>query len=99
MGGIRHAQPPGRRSSQARLKELFTEQFLLLKLDPDRAVRAIPSLLPQDGAQRRTALAALRRVVNASGRISQEGTARLVQMETLFSGAEKEPSKGETASV
>jgi hypothetical protein len=96
---IRHAQLPGRRLSQARLKELFTEQFLLLKLDADRAVHAIPSLLPQEAAERRTALAALRRVVGASGRISQDGTARLVRMEALFGGAGKEPSKGETANV
>ena len=99
MESIRQAQPPGKRLSQARLKELFTEQFLLLQLDEERAVRAIPALLPQEAAQRKAALAALRRVVGASGRISQEGKQRLARVEAMFDGAEKAASKGEPSNV
>ncbi len=97
MESIRQAQPPGQRLSLARLKEVFTEQFLLLRLDEDRAVRAIPSLLPQEAAQRRAALAALRRVVGASGGISQEGKERLARIEAMFDRAEKAASKGDAS--
>ena len=99
MESIRQAQPPGKRLSHARLKEVFTEQFLLLKFDEERAVRAIPALLPQEAAQRKAALAALRRVVGASGRISQEGKERLARVEAMFDGAEKAASKGESSNV
>ena len=96
---IRQAQPPGQRLSLARLKELFTEQFLLLKFDEDRAVRAMPALLPQEAGQRRAALAALRRVVGASGRISPEGEARLARIEAMFDRAEKAAAKKENPNV
>ena len=99
MESIRQAQPPGKRISLPRLKELFTEQFLLLKLDEERSVRAIPALLPQEAAQRKTALAALRRIVGASGRISQEGKDRLARVEAMFDGAEKVASTGDSANV
>ncbi len=97
MESIRQAQPPGKRLSQPRLKELFTEQFLLLKYDEDRAVRAIPALLPKEATQRRAALSALRRVVGASGQISPEGKQRLARIEAMFDGAEKAASKGDAS--
>ena len=99
MESIRQAQPPGKRLSHVRLKEVFAEQFLLLKLDEERAVRAIPALLPQEAAQRKAALAALRRVVGASGRISQEGKARLASVEAMFEVADKAASKGEASNA
>ncbi len=99
MESIRQAQPPGKRLSQPRLKELFTEQFLLLQFDQERAVRAIPALLPKDATQRRAVLSALRRVVGASGQISQEGKERLARIEAMFDGAEKAASKGEASNA
>ena len=52
-------------------------------------MRAIPALLPQEAAQRKAALAALRRVVGASGRISEEGKQRLARVEAMFDGGER----------
>jgi pimeloyl-ACP methyl ester carboxylesterase len=99
LDAIRSARPPGQRVSQARLKALFSEQFLLLKFDEERAVRAIPSLLPKEAAERRAALAALRRVVGASGRISPDGKERLARIEAMFERTEKGHAKGEAANA
>jgi len=96
---LRDAQPAEKRISQARLKEAFTEQFLLLQQDQERAVAALPALLPQDAAQLRSALAALRRVVAASGALSEEGSRRMARVEVLFNAAEPARAKGEAANA
>lgn len=96
---IRQAQPPGKRLSHVRLKELFTEQFLLLKLDQERAVRAIPALLPPEAAQRKGALAVLRRIAAASGRMTPEGKERLARVEAMFDAAETAASEGEASNA
>ena len=99
MESIRQAQPPGKRLSLPRLKELFAEQFLLLRLDEDRAVRAIPALLARDAVELRAALAALRRIVGASGQMSPESAARLARIEAMFDGAATSASKGAASNV
>ena len=96
---VRDARPAGLRLSQPQLKALFRGQFLLLTMDPDRAVRALPGLLPVDPATRRQALADIRRVLDASGRQSEEATRRLGEVDAFFSAggpaAEPNPSDGE----
>ncbi len=81
---IREARHPGQRLSQPRLKELFTEQFLLLTMDSPRAIEALPELLPTDMNARRETLAELKRVVTASGSLSDESARRLAEVEVLF---------------
>ena len=99
---VRDARPAGLRLSQPQLKALFCDQFLLLTMDSDRAVRALPNLLPADPATRRQALADIRRVLAASGRQSEEATRRLGEIDALFSAggpaAEPNPSDGEQSS-
>ena len=80
------------------MKELFTEQFLLLQLDEERAVRTLPGLMPVEAAQRRALLAELKRVVGASGRLAEEGGRRLARVETLFRGKEAAHPKDEALS-
>jgi len=99
MKALRAAQPADKRLSQPQLKEAFTEQFLLLQQDQERALRALPALLPPEAAQRRSALAALRRVVAASGALSEEGSRRMARVETLFNAAEPARAKGEATNV
>ncbi|MFK8252327.1 DUF3141 domain-containing protein [Ancylobacter terrae] len=84
LSAIRAAQPEGRRVSFAELKEMFAAQFDLLLMDEERAVRAIPALLPKAAEPRRRALEALHRVIDASGAISPEGAKRLARVEALF---------------
>ena len=81
---IRDARPAGLRLSQPALKEMFRDQFLLLTMDQDRAVQALPGLLPADPAVRREALADIRRVLEASGSMSEERTRRLAEVEAIF---------------
>ena len=84
---IRQAQPEERRLSQPALKELFAEQFLIIRTDPERAIRAIPAMLPDEAEPRRAGLAVLRRVVDARGIVPPEVGRRLARVEALFAGA------------
>jgi Protein of unknown function (DUF3141) len=45
---INAAQPQAKRLKLPRLKETLREQFLIMKLDEERAIRTIPRLLPED---------------------------------------------------
>jgi Protein of unknown function (DUF3141) len=83
---VRDARPAGLRLSQPQVKALFRNQFLLLMMDPDRAIRALPTLLPTDPDIRRQALADIHRVLAAYGRQSDEGGRRLSEIEVLFGG-------------
>lgn len=70
--------------SLARFKALVREQYLLLLLDEERAVAAIPTLLEDDPSGQAAMLDAIRRVVAASGDLSQDAERRLEQVESLF---------------
>ena len=81
---VRDARPTALRLSQPELKAMFRDQFLLLTLDQERAIKALPELLPPDKALRQEALADLRRVLRASGAISDEGARRLAEVGSIF---------------
>ena len=78
--------PAAKRIGFARFKELVKEQFLMLFLDEERAIEALPKLLPEDHREREAALAIVRRVLSARGGLSEEGRRRLNRIEALFSG-------------
>jgi hypothetical protein len=65
-------------------KRALREQFFMLLIDRERALRSISDLLPQDEATRRTALKLLRRVVSAHGEPDAEVAGRLEEIEMLF---------------
>jgi hypothetical protein len=67
LQSIRAAQPATTRLSTAELKACIKEQYLLLRLDEERAVGAIPKLLPADEQARRFGLEAVRRMVARAG--------------------------------
>ena len=81
---LHEAQPPGRPRTMAQLKDVLREQFLLLRLDEERAVKAIPKLLPRDPDDRAKALRALQRIAAAPGQLSDEAQRRLARIEKLF---------------
>jgi hypothetical protein len=94
---VRAAQPADRRLSLSQLKDVLRTQYLLVRLDEQRAIRAIPKLLPPEQAPRRAALEALRLVLDAAGALDPEGRRRLEEIEPLFgvetpSAARKEPA-------
>jgi pimeloyl-ACP methyl ester carboxylesterase len=75
----------GARLTLAQFKLLVREQFFMLLLDRERALAAIPGLLPKNAAQRRAAFAAIREVLSASAEISGEVARRLKRVAELFS--------------
>ena len=84
LQALRRAQPANRRLTFGEVKALFRDQYLLLCLDEERAVHAIPKLLPDSEAQRDNAWAAVRDVIAARGELSDEGQRRLERLQRLF---------------
>jgi pimeloyl-ACP methyl ester carboxylesterase len=72
------------RMTLAQFKATAREQFLLLLLEPEAALSAIPKLLPVDPAERRKGLAAIRNVLSAGGEISGDVAERLKRVTALF---------------
>jgi pimeloyl-ACP methyl ester carboxylesterase len=65
-------------------KSLVREQYLMLLIDPEAAVAALPSMLPADREKRLDALGLVRQVLSASGEIGGNVAERLQQVERLF---------------
>ena len=65
-------------------KRTLREQFFMLLIDREEALRSMSGLLPKDEGTRRTAVDLLRRVVSAQGEPDAEVTRRLEEIETLF---------------
>src|SRR5206468_6098127 len=78
--------PAAKRVGFARFKEIVKEQYLILLLDPERAIAALPKLLPDNRRQCDEALALVRRVLAARGALSEEGSRRLERIEAMFAG-------------
>ena len=97
LQAIRAMRPVNDRMSLAELKACFREQFLLLRLDEERAVRAIPRLLPDSEDARRAGLDALQHMLGARGALSEEGLRRLNRVEGLFGVASAQPPKAANA--
>jgi hypothetical protein len=78
--------PPAKRIGFAKFKEVVKEQYLILLLDTERAIAALPTLLPNDRRQCDEALALVRRVLASRGALPEEGSRRLECNETIFVG-------------
>jgi len=72
------------RLTLAQFKALVREQFLMLLIDTDATLTAIPNLLPKDNEARRKALEILRHVLAARGELPAEGQERLDRVARLF---------------
>ncbi len=60
------------------------DQYFSLLLDEEKAVEAIPSMLPGDVASRKKLLQDIHRIVGAAGDLDKEQVARLARIEALF---------------
>ena len=87
--------PAAQRTGLRRFKEVVRDQFLILRLDEERAIAALPKLLPGDRRARETALGLIRRIIESSCTLSEEGGRRLKLVEVLFDGSP--PAKPGTA--
>jgi hypothetical protein len=86
---IRDSRPPEKRMSLAKFKEILREQFMLVWLDEERAIKALPALIGDNTEERRLALDIIRRVLAARGSLSDEGAERLSRIEALFATGSK----------
>jgi hypothetical protein len=81
---LRDAHPLQRRMTLTAFKELVSEQFLMLLVDEEAALRAIPGLLPEAQEERRAAFAALREILAARGDAGEASAERLRRIAALF---------------
>jgi pimeloyl-ACP methyl ester carboxylesterase len=89
--------PPAKRVGFSRFKEIVKEQYLLLLMDAERAITALPKLLPDNRRQCQEALALLRRVLAARGALPEEGRRRLERIEAMFAGPPPEIGRDKAA--
>jgi hypothetical protein len=68
----------------AEFKALVREQYLMLVVDEEAALRAIPGLMPETLDERREAFAALRGVIEASAAPGDAQAERLRRVAALF---------------
>jgi hypothetical protein len=89
--------PVAKRVGFVRFKEIVKEQYLMLLFDAERAIAAIPNLLPGNRRQRDEALALVRRVLAARGTLPEEGRRRLERIEAMFAGPPPEVGRDKAA--
>lgn len=80
-------------------KHVLREQFLLLLLDEQRAVAAIPAMLAKNPGLARRMADALHRMVETVGLRSDEAKSRMTEIEGLFEQAADEPDAAEIANT
>jgi hypothetical protein len=89
--------PPAKRLGFTRFKDIVKEQYLILLLDPERAIAALPKLLPSNRRQCEEALALVRRVLSARGALPEESRRRLERIEAMFAGPPPEVGRDKAA--
>jgi hypothetical protein len=89
--------PAAKRIGFIRFKEIVKEQYLILLLDAERAVAALPKLLPDDRKQCQEALGLVRRVLASRGALPEEGRRRLERIEAIFAGPRPEIGRDKAA--
>jgi len=81
---IRRSHSGAQSLSLPAFKSLVRDQYLMLLIDPEAAVAALPSMLPADRQKRLDALELLKQVLSASGAIAGDGAERLRRIDRLF---------------
>lgn len=83
MQRIRQEYPQARELSLSKVREIIKEQVFLMRLDQERAMAALPELVPT-AEQRRRIVELARRVLAASGPLSRDEQARLDEVADRF---------------
>ena len=97
---IRASRPAAKRLGLAQFKELVKQQYLLVCLDEQRAISAIPKLLGDDGGEeRKMALDILHRILSSRGSLQEEARRRLARVESLFGVTHRKTSKANESHV
>ena len=81
---LRKSRQGGSALTLAEFKQLLREQFLMLLIDEEASLAAIPKLLPDDIETRQRGLVALHEVLVAPGALTPEGEGRWQHLAELF---------------
>jgi pimeloyl-ACP methyl ester carboxylesterase len=87
LRALRQRLPARERLSLARFKEIVQEQNMILQLDEEKAMEALPSLLPGSADERIRGLTGVHQIMTAAGPLHGEAAARMQRVAALF-GAE-----------
>ncbi|HSP19636.1 MAG TPA: DUF3141 domain-containing protein, partial [Myxococcaceae bacterium] len=99
FSALRKARRAEERLPLTELKRILKEQFALVSLDEERAIEALPALLPTSVERRREALDLVRKMVTARGTLSPEARRRLRRVESLFDVEPGRPAEGHPANA
>jgi hypothetical protein len=81
---VRRIRQANRDVPLSTFKATIREQFFMLLIDPERALAAIPSMLPEDPEIRQKAFDLIVQVLSARGELSAEDRQRLGRVAELF---------------
>jgi hypothetical protein len=81
---VRRMRPEHADVSLSQFKELVREQFLILLIDTEAALAALPSMLPQDADTRRQTFGLIEQLMSALGELSQEDKKRMARVARAF---------------
>jgi len=90
---VRAEVPKDQQTSLPRFKKIVHDQHLLLQRDEERAIAALPKLLPDDAGERERLLRIIQRVATAAGEPTDEVKRRMARVEALFRRGPPEPVK------
>jgi hypothetical protein len=85
------------RTSVQRFKELAREQMLLVQRDPKRAIAALPKLVAPGSAEAEKTLAALNRLLEATGVDDDLAKGRIAEIEALLGAKASQASAAKRA--
>jgi hypothetical protein len=97
LQAVRQILPANRRIGFDELKLLFRDQYLLLRLDEERAIQAIPKLLPDDPQLRAAGWQVVQDILKASGDPAPEEQRLMQRLEAMFVGARPLPQERQDA--
>ena len=96
LKALRDGQAAEARLPMPELKKMLAEQSTLVRLDEERAVAAIPHLLPQDAERRQACLTALHDVIETRT-LSESTKRRLERIDHLFESRPEQPRRSANA--
>ncbi len=102
FGALKHMHedvPEAERLSLQEFKELIRDQFFMLLIDEEEALRTLPQLLPEDMAAREDLFKHVLTVSMAAGTPSEERRARLQQVAEIFGLDPETALEGRTLQV
>jgi hypothetical protein len=81
---LRQSQTGSSGLSLSEFKQIVRRQFLMLKINEEAAMAALPDLLPEDSAPRRATIDTIRHILEGTGPLEGEVAERMLRVEGIF---------------